>query len=48
MEEIDKRLCFAAVEPMDKNQVDQDEYDVTQPRCAAYEKVLKVAQDAVY
>ena len=49
MESIDKKVFFAAVDPMDKNRVDQEEeHDPTQPRCAAYKHVWKVAQDAVY
>ena len=49
MESIDKKVFFAAVDPMDKNRVDQEEeHDPTQPRCAAYKHVWKVAQDAFY
>ena len=41
-------MFFTAVDPMDKNCVGQEEYNVTQLRLAAYEQIWKIIQDAVY
>ena len=41
-------VFFTAVDPMDKNWVGQEEYDLTQPRLVAYKKIWKIIQDAVY
>ena len=42
-------MFFTAVDPMDKNCVGQEEYNVTQLRLAAYEQIWKIIlKDAVY
>ena len=41
-------VFFAAVDPMDKKWVDQEEeHDLTQPIYAAYKQIWKIAEDAV-
>ena len=45
----DRQSVFStAVDPMNKNLLEQEEFDLTKPRLAAYKQAWKVSQDAVY
>ena len=46
---VGQTVFFAAVDPMEENLVDQEgEHDMSQPGCARYKHVWKVARDGVY
>ena len=45
----DRLTVFStAVDPMNKNWLEQEELDLTKPRLAVYKQAWKVSQDAVY
>ena len=45
----DRLTVFStAVDPMNKNWLEQEEFDLTKPRLAVYKQAWKVSQDAVY